>query len=338
MDNGAAAIRQSIRPERRLRVSKVSDVTLLRYHSHVLDFLHWVNLRKRKLVSTERQVDIAMSTYFNEQFEDDRSFSLGSYTLYGWIALKMVPTVPERDLLPLSRAALAAWKSQRPGNTRVGVPPQVIFAFAKFCVQRGCIHAAVAALLQYDLYARPSEILQISSLDLVFPVRGMSGHWGVIFGNSDRGERTKTGAIDDIVLADSMHRSWCNKLLQHVGTRARHHSCHIFNITLGQYEGWFRRFCLHFQLEAGAFSPHTVRHSGPSFDAIHRHRTLPEIQQRGRWESASSVARYKKPGRLLLQASRLPVALREYDANVLQSALSTIMSQSWVLGAPLTLP
>ena len=74
MDNGAAAIRQSIRPERRLRVSKVSDVTLLRYHSHVLDFLHWVKLRKRKLVSTERQVDIAMSTYFNEQFEDDRSF------------------------------------------------------------------------------------------------------------------------------------------------------------------------------------------------------------------------------------------------------------------------
>ena len=80
MDNDAAAIRKSIRPERRLRVSKISDVTLLRYHSHVMDFLGWVKLRKKKLICTERQVDVAMSTYFNEKFEDDRSFSLGSYT------------------------------------------------------------------------------------------------------------------------------------------------------------------------------------------------------------------------------------------------------------------
>lgn len=41
------------------------------------------------------------------------------------------------------------------------------------------------------------------------------------------------------------------------------------------------------------------RHSGPSYDAIHQLRSLPEIQQRGRWSCPGSVARYKRPGSAL---------------------------------------
>ena len=64
----------------------------------------------------------------------------------------------------------------------------------------------------------------------------------------------------------------------------------------------------------GFFTPHTVRHPGPSYDAIHQLRSLPEIQQRGRWSCPGSVARYKRPGRLLLQASRLPPAFQNSGA------------------------
>ena len=217
------------------------------------------------------------------------------------------------------------------------MPPQVVFAFASFCIKHGSLHAAVAALLQYDLYTRPSEILGIAGTDLVAPVRGMSGFWGVIFGNSDRQERTKTGAMDDVVLADSLHRPWSNVLLRHLGRKMKNVHTHVFSLTLAQYEDWFRRFSSLHQLPPDTFSPHTLRHSGPSFDALHKHRNLSEIQQRGRWASASSVQRYKKPGRLLMQASKLPLSLQEFDKSRLHTALSTVLSQQWVPGAPVAL-
>lgn len=336
-DSIVEQILHSVKPERRLRVSRVGHTTLVRYHQHVVLFQDWCKSNKRAF-STERQVDVSMSIFFNFLVDDGASHSMGSYTLFGWIALRMVPHRAERDLLPLSRAALNAWKARNPGSSRVGVPPQVIFAFASYCVQQQHFHAAVAALLQYDLYARPSEILNITGSDLVSPVRGMTGSWGVIFGNADRDERTKTGSMDDVVLADSAHRGWCGTLLGHIGKKMKRCDHYVFNVTLAKYEELFRSFSALHKLPVSLFTPHTLRHSGPSFDAIHFRRTLPEIQQRGRWAAPSSVQRYKKPGRLLLEASRLPPSLQNFDCSKLQLALSTILAHAWVPGAPLALP
>lgn len=285
-------------------------------------------------MDSDFKIDAAMSCYFNCLFEDDAPYNEGSYTLFGWIALKAIPRQPERELLPLARAALSAWRAARPGTTRVGVPPQVIFHFARYCVKHSEIHAAVAALLQFDLYARPSEILDISGVDLVRPVKSLSDTWGIILGNADRERRTKTGATDDIILADSPHRLWCGRLLQHVARGCLNIDVPVFSLTLAKYEDLFRHFSSLFKLPAGTFTPHTIRHSGPSFDAIHKFRTLTEIQQRGRWASPSSVQRYKKPGRLLLHASRLPDALKNDDPRIIQAALTDILRCPWVTMSP----
>ena len=45
--------------------------------------------------------------------------------------------------------------------------------------------------------------------------------------------------------------------------------------------------------------PYQVRHSGPSWDALQKTRTLAEIQKRGCWVSARSVVRYEKGGRIM---------------------------------------
>ena len=183
-DSAYESFLAGIRPERKLRVRRIKKTTLLQYDGCVKAFTRWAGESKRSLVTSDK-VDVAMSIYFHELFEADSSFNLASHTLFGWIALKMVPKQAERLLLPLARSALASWKSERPGETRVGVPPQVVMAFACYCVKHGCFQAAVAALMQYDLYARPSEILCIVGSDIVAPVRGMSNAWGVVFGNSE---------------------------------------------------------------------------------------------------------------------------------------------------------
>lgn len=40
--------------------------------------------------------------------------------------------------------------------------------------------------------------------------------------------------------------------------------------------------------------PYQLRHAGPSWDRLHRHRSLLEVQKRGRLRSAKSLVRYER--------------------------------------------
>ena len=52
--------------------------------------------------------------------------------------------------------------------------------------------------------------------------------------------------------------------------------------------------------------PHSVRHAGPSEDAVHKQADLAAIQKRGRWGSPKSAVRYEKGTKLLRQLSSVP--------------------------------
>ena len=325
------AIVNSVPKERQLRVRRVSKPTLFQYHEHCLAFIEWCKLRHRTF-SSHNAADKSMSIYFLELFEDGASFNVASYSLFGWITLKLVPHGVERDMMPLTRAALAAWKGSRVAKSRVGVPPEVIFRFAAFCTSHDLVEVGMIALLQYDLYARPSEVLMLKTRDLISPVRNLCSKWGVIFGNSEFGERTKVGATDDAVFADSPHRAWCEKLLKRIHRLCTGRDQPVFVTTLAAYEDACRKFSTAFKLPAGRFTPHVLRHSGPSFDIIHQHRSLQEIQVRGRWASPASVNRYRKPGRLLIQSASLPVVFQA-RSDCLNIALTAILSK-WVPLAP----
>ena len=291
-------------------------------------FLRWAEQQRHK-VRAPKDADRAMAIYFDKLFEDCASFSDASYTLYGFIVLRMIPDKAERDLLPLSRAALTAWRGSRPGKSRVGMVPQVIYHFAQYCALRQEWDASAAVLLQYDLYARPSEILQIRGCDFVPSVAAFSSPWGLMFGNSDTGNVTKTGATDDVVLADSSHRTWCNTLLRSIGRQVGPVEAPVFSLSLSRYERLFRDFSQATGLAKGLFTPHVIRHSGPSFDLIHRYRDFAAIQARGRWAAPQSVERYKKPGRLLLTAARLPCQFQKFTDEPLHEALKRLLSHSW---------
>ena len=317
-----------VKPERMLRVKRIKPKTLVAYANFVEQFLEWCKVSKRRNVCGQN-ADKHMAIYFNALFDDGEPMNTASYTLFGWIALRVIPHSPERDLMPLSRAALTAWRGACTSKMRVGLPPQVIYRFAAFCVSLNEHWAAAAVLLQYDLYARPSEILSVKGRDLVPPVPSMCLHWGVIFGNADHDEVTKAGSSDDVVLANSPHRGYAQKILQRFGKLFLHQDLPLFRGTLAQYESLFRKFSKQYKLKKSIFTPHCIRHSGPSFDAIHNHRTLAEIQSRGRWACQASVNRYKKPGRLLLEASKLPSALTDVKISVLHDTLSSVLSHTW---------
>lgn len=325
-------IMAKIPPERLLRVKRISPKTVLQYHKHISAFYEWCRLHHRS-TRTQALVDKALAIYFNELFEDSCSMNEASYTLFGWICLRMKPTVPERELLPMARAALPAWRSSTCVKARVGVIPQVLFRFLDFCIEQNNLDVAMAALLQYNLYARPSEILNISGADMIMPIPSLNSHWGIVFGNSEFSRPRKTGTFDDAVFADSTCRPWCGDLIKRIYRCLGHNSRPVFQMTLSQYESNFRFFSKNFKFPSGSFFPHVLRHSGPSFDVIHYPRSLAQVQARGRWTSSSSVARYRKPGRLLLQATKFPIGLQNYSSALSKSALAILLSK-WIPPEP----
>lgn len=74
---------------------------------------------------------------------------------------------------------------------------------------------------------------------------------------------------------------------------------------------------------------HVVRHSGPSFDVLHGHRSFEAVQARGRWAAQQSVARYRKPGRMLMFAGRLPSPLKQFSSAPLEFSLKALVSHRW---------
>lgn len=210
----------------------MQPATVLRYDEHITAFLDWC-FQNNYRTSSCRDVDKALSCCFHALFQDGCTVTSASYTLFGYIVLRAIPDCPERNMFPLARASLGAWRGCRAGGSRAGMPPQVIFYFAKYCVELGQMDGAMACLLQFDLYARPSEILELKGRDPV-PAALLGTPWGVLFGNSNFGKSTKTGAVDDVVLADSSHRPWANDLLKVLGMTFLDVDVCVFSLRLQQ--------------------------------------------------------------------------------------------------------
>eukprot|EP00973_Karenia_brevis_P074102 10298473-Karenia_brevis.AAC.1 len=77
-------------------------------------------------------------------------------------------------------------------------------------------------------------------------------------------------------------------------------------------------------------SPHILRHSGPSNDRYRGRASLKEIQNRGRWKTYKSVARYEKHARLVKQLSVLSIDQQRQCRSAelrLQKALAGVLNQ-----------
>ena len=165
---------------------------------------------------------------------------------------------------------------------------------------------AAAAIVQLDTYARPSELLRVKKQDVIRPSTKHCKYWGIIFGNSARQEKTKTGTQDDTVLFDSTDRPYAKQVLQMVYNRTRRSTDSLFGqTTLSEYEDVMKRARSKAKLGQFSLTPHTVRHSGPSIDSLQKTRHPEEILARGRWRSMKSIQRYQKPGQMLASMNRI---------------------------------
>lgn len=278
---------------------------MCKYKEEVDKFLT-VAANRRWSLKNDSKVDEHLSVYFADLFEDGATYNTASYTLFGYILLKSDSDQPERSLYPRARQALKGWSSKCPQSSRTGADPQIWFLLASYIADHSPPMAA-ALLLQLDTYTRPSEILSLRFRDVIRPVSKACCYWGIIIGNSEFGEKTKAGLQDDTVLLNSLDRTYAPDILKMVSKHCTGKSDLIFgHITLAQYEEAFRDASRSCGLQHFSFVPHSVRHSGPSIDFLHKSRTAEEIQTRGRWKAAKSTHRYQKPGQMLARMRKIP--------------------------------
>jgi len=180
----------------------------------------------------------------------------------------------------------------------------------------------IACLLMFALYLRPPELLGLHGFQLIPPVPHLGNgyrFWSVLVRPDELGVPGKTGEFDETVCLDVPELHWLDPHLRYLKT-------------LAPEQGPLWRFDYNALLKAfhsaaaeagvGHLSPtlYSMRHGGASHDRMINRRPLDEVRKRGRWQTARSVRRYEKHGRLSLHVQLLG-----------QGTLTSLLEDEWQL-------
>ena len=160
-----------------------------------------------------------------------------------------------------------------------------------------------------DGYLREQDLVNLLVEDCI----GDNGAFGLMFGRARRGDSSKTGRDQGVVLDEP----WSGLIIQK-RTAGRKPKERAFGISADSYRLWWDRAA---EAAGGGRAqigpPHTARHTGPSCDLSTSYRTLDSIMKRGRWKAVNSVHRYAKPHAWLAACQRQDPELRAKGAAIL---------------------
>ena len=286
-----------------LERASVSEQVLQRYGDHVTELkLHAgpPDLVKR----SDEAVDSAMVAYMEELFTQGASANHGSYLLAGFQALYPEFGKYGSRKLPRVHRALAGWRKERPAFSRAPHAFPVLAGLAVLSAQRHSVLMAKQILLAFGAYARPSELRSMRGVDFVPPLAGVK-YWSLLIRPQELVLPTKTGEFDDSVVWDVAALEFLTKDFARWHAEGRKE---IFPITYAELLKTVHAAAKEMGVEG--LTPYAMRHAGASHDAIHKLRTLAEIQKRGRWRCHRSVTRYEKGGRVGASYARLSLKTR----------------------------
>jgi integrase len=178
------------------------------------------------------------------------------------------------------------------------------------------LQLALALLVGFIMYLRPSQLCRIKVSDVVFPVaRLRKGHQKLVVALHpfEGGEPSKTKEFDETMMLDLNHHQFLVPLLQRmVLDRHLNPQDLLFQLTPSTLREWMQDMQVQCQLQQlGPLHPYRLRHGGASTDFWEGHRALADIQKRGRWRTTTSVRRYEKGGRIAQLLSKLPEDIQE---------------------------
>jgi hypothetical protein len=200
------------------RFESVTPITIDRYAAAVRDFFSWASSRRSIRNANDDLIDQLLCQYFDVLLRDACHPRVGRYTLFGYLMFYPRTDLRKQNRLCMARDALAGWSKRLPGSSRHPWPISVFYLVMHSLLKARALEAAVALLIQFDAYLRPSEVCSLCWSSVASPQPGLgtvyASKWAVIIGNTDLQERTKTGQSDDTIILGSPGREWVPTVLK----------------------------------------------------------------------------------------------------------------------------
>jgi len=164
------------------------------------------------------QLDAVLDKYLVILWKAGEPPEAARYAVY---AAAWTLTLPTRSplVLPLAKASLRGFEKRSPNRSRDPGPWEAAIMMSAAQARLGTLtslYCAAFNLLTFDLYLRPSEMLNLRRTHVLPPSRGPGRLWAAIVCPSSAEYRSKTGQQDDTVLL-ALHcreRAWLGEVLK----------------------------------------------------------------------------------------------------------------------------
>jgi hypothetical protein len=287
-----------------------ANTSLGRYLPNMNKWLSWVIEHGYK-VTTWEDVDEAIAAYLSFKSDEDAvGPHIGDCVVHG-----MAWMYPEsQGKLPRSARCLMGWHKNHIHGEGSAIPIEIIAVVEQRMRQDNNSVEADVVAVSLDCYLRSMEALGLRREDVVVApsvqndgTEELTLRLGVV----ERKEQTKTGYRQGVRVDSPYVMQLLKKRLL-----ATEPGQKIFPCSKDAFSAAWRKAGL--QLEVDLGPPHTLRHSGPSHDALTNYRSLWAIQRRGRWNSERSVLRYVKTHTLMEQRAKMPANLLSLGSSILK--------------------
>ena len=193
---------QSLAPSKyvNLRMASVSNATLKRYQQVKGDFVGWQ--RKKKIKDKFK----ALESYLEHLYLRGEDLSLGTYTVAALVHFE--PEMKSHPIMPRAQQTLKGWRKMCTPRSRMPLPYEVVCLVAVKAIEANKPEIALALLLTFFLYLRPTEFETLRTQDIVRPVKGgkeVYRHWSILLHPMEEGVPSKTLQWDESLTLDLEH-------------------------------------------------------------------------------------------------------------------------------------
>ena len=272
--------------------------------------------------------------YFKGELSSEGSALLAAV---GW----KVPRLARqgKSQIPRAVASQRGFARMAPVHSRLPTPKIIAYGIAMVLLAEGEAAVGTGVLLGFHCYLRPGVIAKMLWRHWSRPqglrAGGVRG-WILSLAPQEEEIPTKTGQFDECVELDLVEHEFLNHYLKtHMSSmpeeekdkpvvqmrtrRSLPRAVHDAGVQLG-------------------LDPlntlHQLRHGGASHDAATKQRTIPEIKDRGTWESDKSVRRYRKPGFTNERIARFASSAREFCIHATEKVPDVLSGHSSPLPKP----
>jgi len=312
----------------------VSAKTREEYKIANAEFEEWALLNGFKKLHDPPKLDDALAAYISDElFMRGEEPVTARYALFGTLWLRGLAR--SKTALPRSRKALTGFTKEAPEAAGEPIPIEALALLCMDLMGRDSLMektAGLAALLQFDLFARPSEMLSIVAEDVFLP-RGQYSTTSVMIAPLQikhsvvAPKPSKAGQFDETILAGltGLGLEWVVDLLHRLKSGAQPQMPVVSPLDIAHYEKHFKEGMDRIGLAHLNLTPHSLRHGGASLASYLGLLTNSGVAKRGRWNSMQSVRRYEKKGVLTRVVAKMkPEQVRAGSAHLKDGSLKKL--------------